>query len=245
VAEERDRWGATFVIELYVFCEGPTEQNFCNRVLQPTLFPNHTGIVRTIQIANSRKGGVTYRGGIRSYPPVKTDITNQINGNSRPNVFFTSMIDLYALPNDFPGRQDTELNPLYPHVYIQALEEAFGNDINDARFVPYLQLYEYETLLFSHIESFRYSFEDCDAQIGQLQQIIDSVQSIEHINDGAQTAPSKRLIQVFPEYAGLKTTAGVDIAEYTGIDVLREQCPHFNRWIERLLQLWAEEVQGG
>lgn len=210
-------------------------------ILQPNLFPNHDGVVHTIRVANSHKGGVAHRGGVRKYHPIKKDVLIKLREHKRPGVFFTSMIDLYRLPADFPDKQNNNLNPQYPIDFTKLLEKAFGNDINDKRFVPYLQLYEYETLLFANIESFRYSFEDCDDQIKQLQKIVDSVQSIEHINDGPQTAPSKRVINIFPEYEGLKTTAGVDIAEYTGMRVLQEKCSHFNHWIQTLKGLWPEQ----
>jgi hypothetical protein len=56
------------------------------------------------------------------------------------------------------------------------------------------------------------------------------------VNDGENTAPSKRIIEVLPEteYAGLKATAGPDIAEYIGMATLRARCPHFSAWIGRL-----------
>ena len=41
--------------ELYIFCEGQTEQGFCSRVLQPYFFPNHDGLIHTIRIAHSRR----------------------------------------------------------------------------------------------------------------------------------------------------------------------------------------------
>ena len=37
----------------------------------------------------------------------------------------------------------------------------------------------------------------------------------------------------------MKVIAGPDIAEYVGIDVLRQHCPHFSDWIGRLEGLGA------
>ena len=217
--------------ELYVFCEGPTEQNFCKQVLQFAFFPNHDGEVRPIRIAHSRRHGIVYRGGVNNYAVIKNDIHNALNQHQRPGVYFTSMIDLYALPSNFPGKGDHQRNPDNPRPYIEALEEAFGRDINDRRFIPHLQLHEYETLLFSDVESFAISFDECEQEIEQLGTIVESFPTIEHINDGPQTAPSKRIIDLLPAYKGLKTTAGPDIAECAGIDCLCECCPHFRDWI--------------
>jgi hypothetical protein len=222
------------VKELYVFCEGRTEQNFCSQVLQPHLFPQHDGIIHTIQIANSRQHGVIHRGGVRRYSALRTDIRNALKQHRRGGVFFTSMIDLYGLPRNFPGMADQQRNPDNPRPYVDALEKAFGNDIDDPRFVPHLQLHEYETLLFANVESFRGSFNDCERQIGQLQDVADAFETIEHINDGPQTAPSIRIIKILPAYMGLKATAGPDIAERTGIQCLRESSPHFGDWLTTL-----------
>jgi hypothetical protein len=226
--------------ELYVFCEGPTEQNFCKQVLQAHLFPRHDGEVRPIRIAHSRRHGVVHRGGVSRYSVMKNDIRNALNEHKRASVYFTSMIDLYGIPSDFPGKADHQRNPDNPRSFVEALEVAFGQDIGDARFIPHLQLHEYETLLFADVESFQCFFDKCEREIKQLQAIADSFASVEHINDGPQTAPSKRIIDIFPGYKGLKTTAGPDIAYRTGIKTLGERCPHFSDWLTTLGDVLAE-----
>lgn len=222
---------------LYVFCEGRTEQNFCRQVLQPTFFPNHDGEVRPILIAHSRRHGVIHRGGVNKYINLKHDIHNTLKEHQRAGVCFTSMIDLYGLPGDFPGKSDHKRNPANPRPYVEALELAFGNDIGDSRFTPHLQLHEYETLLFADVESFKYAFDDCDQAVKQLQEIVDSFTTVEHINDSPQTAPSKRIIDILPTYEGLKQTAGPDIAEFTGIERLSKSCPHFGDWIATIMNV--------
>jgi hypothetical protein len=39
-----------------------------------------------------------------------------------------------------------------PTAYVLALEKAFEGDIDHFRFIPYLQLHEYETILFADLE---------------------------------------------------------------------------------------------
>jgi Domain of unknown function (DUF4276) len=238
MAEERHRRGADAVKELYVFCEGQTEQGFCTQVLQPHLFPDYDGSVRTILIAHSRRHGVIHRGGIGKYATLRGDILNTIKRRASADVRFTTMIDLYKSPVDFPGKPAIALDPTNPTSYVEALEDAFREDIGDIRFVPYLQLFEYETLLFSDPEGFRIFFDDCDKAIESLKEIAASVSSLEHIDDGEATAPSKRIIALLPGYKGSKTTAGPDIATIIGIDVLRAKCPHFGAWIARLETAW-------
>ena len=224
--------------ELYVFCEGQTEQGFCKQVLQPRLFPEHDGLVHTILIAHSRRHGVIHRGGIGKYATLRRDIQSGMKQRASADVRFTTMIDLYKSPGDVPGKPAHTLEPNNPTPYVEALESAFRDDIGDLRFIPYLQLFEYETLLFSDPDKFRISFDDCDKAVESLKEIAASVPSLEHIDDGEATAPSKRIIALLPGYYGLKTTAGPDIAALIGVDVLRARCPHFGVWIARLETSW-------
>lgn len=60
----------------------------------------------------------------------------------------------------------------------------------------------------------------------------------ELINDGPETAPSKRIERLIPEYD--KVIAGKQIAREIGIETLREKCRHFGEWLSRLEGLNAE-----
>ena len=224
---------------LTVFCEGPTEQGFCNQVLRPHLFPTCDGILHTILIAHAKHHGKVTRGGVPAhYETMRRDITNELKGRKHETDFFTTLIDLYGLPEDFPGKDQNVRNPDNPTPYVESLEVAFGDDIGDRRFIPHLQLHEYETMLFADPEAFQVAFDDCDKAIEQLKAIAKSCASIEQIDDGATTAPSKRIIRLVPAYEGRKSSAGPDIAEYTGLPTIRAKCHHFDRWLTRLEELW-------
>jgi hypothetical protein len=224
---------------LYVFCEGRTEQGFCNQVLAPHLYGFGFEWIPSIPVAFSRKKGIIHRGGIRSYGPMRADMMNTMKRPSAqaPDVFFTTMIDVYGLPRGFPGKSRHTRNPRNPMPFVHALEKEFARDINHPRFLPYLQLHEYETLLFANPDAFEIAFDDCAAAIAALRAIADAVPTIEHIDDGRSTAPSKRVIAVLPAYEGLKASAGPDIATIIGLPTLRQKCPHFNEWIKKLEQL--------
>jgi hypothetical protein len=57
------------------------------------------------------------------------------------------MIDLYALPPDFPGWNEAHKKVL-PLDWVLTLESAFQKQLGEARFLPYIQLHEFETLLY-------------------------------------------------------------------------------------------------
>jgi hypothetical protein len=226
------------VRELYVFCEGPTEQGFCKQLLAPHLFPGGDGQIHTIRIAHSKHHGQVHRGGVpMRYEVLRRDISNTLKSRQQDDVYFTTLIDLYGLTADFPGRAEHQRDPGNPTLYADALEKCFGQDVGDPRFIPYSQLHEYETMLFAAPDAFRKSFDKCDEAIDALKEIAQTHPSVEHIDDGAETAPSKRIIRFLPEYKGRKSTAGPDTAEFIGLAVIRAKCRHVNAWLTRLEQL--------
>ena len=95
-------------------------------------------------------------------------------------------------------------------------------------------------ICFADVPHFAFFFDNANSQISALQKIVDDVQSPELIDDGQQTAPSKRIIAQFPQYNDLKTTVGTQMAERIGLEDIRSNCPHFNAWLDRLEKLGAK-----
>ncbi|MGB0068152.1 MAG: DUF4276 family protein [Isosphaeraceae bacterium] len=223
--------------QLNVFCEGQTEQGFCAQVLQPHLFPSGDGIVHTLAVGDKSHHHIYGIGRRTRYEKVRKFILNAIKQREGKNVYFTTLVDLYGLPHEFPGKAANMRVAANPTAYVLTLEKAFESDIDHFRFIPYLQLHEYETILFADPEAFRIAFENCEAEIEQLKTIAASAPSIEHINDGEETSPSKRIIKVIPEYEGRKSSAGPDIAAQIGLKTIREKSAHFDAWLSRLEEI--------
>ena len=68
-----------------------------------------------------------------------------------------------------------------------------------------------------------------------LSKVKASFETPEHIDDGEQTAPSKRLASLFPGYN--KVLFGTRIIRDIGLQTVRSECPHFDKWLTRLEQL--------
>lgn len=222
---------------LYLFAEGPTELIFADTVLKPHLATLGVYLHPPVLIAHAKKKGVVHRGGGRSYAPMRNDILRFLAQERDEDVFFTTMIDLYAIHAEFPGLNEAEKLRHMPDKRVEALERAFGKDINDDRFVPYIQLHEYETYLFSDPTWFRYFYDHRERQIAALKAIADGYATPELIDDGQHSAPSKRIIKEFPDYAGAKPVVGPQIAELIGLETIRIKCPHFAAWLSRLEKL--------
>lgn len=222
---------------LYLFAEGQTEQTFADTMLKLHLAYRGVYLQGPVLIAHAKKKGKVHRGGGRKYEPMKKDILRFLAQEKDADVFFTTMIDLYAIHADFPGLADAEQLRHTPETRVEALEQAFAKDIGDSRFVPYLQLHEYEAYLFSDVTWFKYFYDHHEKQIAALKAIADRHATPELIDDGTHSAPSKRITAVFPDYEDAKSAVGPQVAELIGLEVIRGKCPHFARWLSRLEQL--------
>ncbi len=222
------------MVRLYLFAEGPTEQTFADTVLKPYLARFGVYMQGPIVVANARKRGKVYRGGGRNFAAMQDDISRFLKQESSNEVFFTTMIDLYALDVKFPGFEEAEKLRHIPYERVEALEKSWFDEVHDRRFIPFIQLHEFEAYLLAGVPRFTAFFDNADSQIAALQKIVDTVQSPELINDGQHTAPSKRIIAQFPEYEHSKKRVGPQMAERIGLEHIRSTCPHFKGWIERL-----------
>ena len=222
---------------LYLFAEGRTEQTFADTVLKPHLAEHGVFMHGPILIAHAHKKHRTHRGGGRNFRAMQNDIVRLLKQEPKKDVFFTSMIDLYALHKGFPGAGEAERYRNDPYRRVEALEESWAKETNDPRFIPHIQLHEYEAYLFSKISILAHYYEDQEREIKKLAKVADGLDSPELIDDGPGTAPSKRIIGHLPRYESDKSTVGVQAAERIGLPRIRRRCPHFDRWIDRLQRL--------
>jgi hypothetical protein len=222
---------------LYLFAEGQTELTFADMVLKPHLARLGVYLHPPVLISHAKKKGKVHRGGGRKYVPIKNDILRLLAQEKSGDVFFTTMIDLYAIHAEFPGLGEAEKLRHMPDKRVEALEQAFAKDIGDSRFVPYIQLHEYEAYLFADPTRFGYFYNRHEHQIAALKVIADRYATPEWIDDGQHSAPSKRIIAELPDYEDAKSVVGPQMAELIGLDIIRGKCPHFAAWLSRLEKL--------
>ena len=219
------------MIRVNVVVEGQTEEDFVKRVLYPYLLErNITVTPRLVLLKRFRRS--SERGGIRNYSQPKWDIQQWMKEDK--SAYCTTMFDLYALPKDFPGMNDIPSRST-PHQRVRHLEQAFSTDLgNPHGFIPYIQLHEFEAILFSDINILDNTLKifGSVSKLNKLRQIIRKFGNPELIDDGPTTAPSKRLIRLYPAYD--KRFFGELIAEEIGIGGIRAACSHFDDWVERL-----------
>lgn len=209
---------------IYLLVEGQTEEAFVGELLTPHYA--RMGLYITPIIVSTSPG---HKGGVVSYAKIKPQIIRLCRQDVQANV--STLFDLYALPTDFPGKADAGYPANGSGVQkADYLESRLMQDINEANFLPNLLVHEFEALLFTAPQKFA-EWTENDAVVTKL---LASVQghAPEEINDSPQTAPSKRVLAVMPEYQ--KTFHGPLIACEIGLDAMRQACPHFNAWLEKL-----------
>lgn len=219
-------------MRLNFIVEGQTEETFVNQVLRPHLV-TFSILCSARCVMTSRKRGRKYRGGITNYKLPRKDINAWMKEDGNPDARFTTMFDLYGLPEDFPG-YDEARRLTDPYVRVEVLERALREEVSDHRFIPYIQLHEFEALLFSCPLKLETQFYDHDDEIQRLIEMASAFDSPELIDDGGDTAPSKRIAGEIPEYESRKASAGPIVTEKIGLSTLRSKCKHFGEWLERL-----------
>lgn len=210
-------------VELRVLCEGPTEANFVVKVLAAHLKAPFQVHARPENL-----------GGVKRFDKLRRAISAEI-GRARSHQYVTTMLDLYALP-DYPG--DPGPQGMRGDVRALRIEAAMGALLPSPRFIPYIQVHEFEALVFVDLDRLPDAFPDGEAN-GAPQELRRSVGVLapEEIDDGPMTAPSKRLIRAIPAYKASKAVVGPDIAARIGLSRLRGACPHLDQWVGRLEQL--------
>ena len=220
-------------VRLNVIAEGQTEEGFVRRVLCPHLADHSTvAVARSVLTSKDRRPYREYRGGLSGYSKARSDIVAWLKEDRQPEARFTTMFDLYALPSDFPSFEEAKRRA-DPYFRVAELEKAFAADIDDPRFVPYIQLHEFESLILADAQKLGTEYLEHNAPVQALMEMVEREGgNPELIDDGPDTAPSKRILAKIPEYD--KVNSGPVIAALIGIPVLRRECRHFNEWLTKL-----------
>lgn len=213
---------------LIIICEGQTEQEFCGKVLFPHLFNKYNINIQTPLIKRSM-------GGIVKWSILKKEIENYL---LEKDAIVTTLIDYYGLYQKYNFPKWDEGEKIVDKIKrIGFLEDAMKEDISDNlryRFIPYLQLHEFEGLLFNDIQIFYDQVPKSNlVGIEELEKTFENYSNPEMINNSRETSPSHRLERIIKGYN--KPLYGHYFAEAIGIERIREKSPRFNQWIKNII----------
>lgn len=214
---------------LIIIVEGDTEKQFIDKVLSPYLYNKGLERVDCFKIKHTK-------GGLTKYQHLKTDIINCIYES---NVIVSTLIDFYALPKDFPN-YNKATGIVDKNERISFLEKAIIEEIQEDKqqefrnLIPYIQMHEFEALVFTSYNSITSLFNEKEAELKEIETIINTYPNPELINDSPLTAPSKRMEKLIKGYN--KVIHGIMIIEETNIEVVLQKCPRFKSWVQTLIQ---------
>lgn len=215
---------------VYIVVEGQTEQEFVNSVISPYLQEFGILSVTPVLVRTSRTG----RGGMVNYSHLANTIKPLLM-SEKSDYIVTTFIDFFRLPHDMPHYEDS-MKKADKIEQIRSLEAAIDEAIDDRRFFSYIQLHEFEALLFSSNKGFEYYFSEELAD--KAASIISSYENPEDINTSPEGAPSKRLLAIKSDYN--KVLEGNLIALEIGIKSILEKCPRFAGWINSIVEKCKE-----
>lgn len=209
-----------------IIAEGQTEEKFLKNIVFPyfyskSLYEIDVSILPTKITASGKRhkgGGVT------------SDKILNYSKKLLKSASVTTFIDYYGIDEEFLGYKESLVLKTIEEKK-KSIEEALKLEISDLRFFPYVQMYEFEGLLFSDIDSFMWVEEDIN-KVNQLKDESKGFPSPEHINNSKETAPSKRIKSIYNSYG--KTSDGIVVAEAMGIETILSKCSLFKEWIEKI-----------
>lgn len=229
--------------KIIVVCEGRSETVFVNKLMIP-YFGLRKGwdcsiLPITVITSSSNPTGGISKGGLSNYSKPRRDIERSL----AVDTVVTTMFDFFRLPCDFPGQEEIQRGRFSIDIEkVRFLEKKMQVDIltkysslSESNFVPYIQLHEFEALFYSDLSILvKDSPEKKDKK--SIEELMNDVMGVEpeDINNGPETAPSKRLIKAIGYQKGDAVEQPlVDI----GMEKMRNRCHHFNEWISKLEEL--------
>ncbi len=218
-----------------VLVEGPTERAIVDRVFAPELGRRGVYVYPRVVGKPGHKGG-------NRFAAVRRELKALMR--QEPGSTVTMLFDYYGMRENWPGlasakgKRADEIPSIIEPAITAAFADEVGPDFNPNRFIPYVQLYEVESLLFAGPGEMARVFQRLDLKLA-FERIVEECGGCEMINDDPETAPSKRIIGLFPEYRkGSSVNAhAYRIAQHIGLKRIRQQCPHFNEWLSKLERL--------
>lgn len=224
-------------VAIHIVVEGSTEQTFVRDVLAPWMAP------KGIYLYPALIGKPGHKGGDIRFDKAKNDIGNFLR--QRNDTYITTMFDYFRIDSEWPGKADAlrqvkDGTTLTASQKARMLEVATSNEIlrtfpgcdAENRFVPYIEMHEFEALLFSDAAILA---DKTQIDAALIRKIIEKYDNPEEINDDPANAPGKRLESLKDGYR--KVAMGKTISEAIGIAAIRGQCPHFNDWLTKLENL--------
>lgn len=209
--------------------EGPTEYQFVGQVLKPYLMGFEVFVVPTIVKTRHTEWGTWEKGGAPPYPMFKKRLAELLRNRTRTT---TMMFDLYGLPEDFPNRDVSAGSAL--RTAAVDIQDGIHDDLGrPANFIPFVVRHEFEAFVFASDDELPFIIGASANQRSSFERVCRQFACPEDIDDSPVSAPSKRLVEIFPDYN--KVVHGVAAVKGIGLEAIMERCPHLRDRVQRIV----------
>jgi hypothetical protein len=215
------------VRRLHVLVEGQTEEAIARNVIAPFFASGESHVTVSVCPTSRPVGGPAFKGGVSTWAKLHPLLRTLLRDSSI--TVLTTLIDYYGFPKDGPGMPGRPQGS--PRQRVEHVEQALSDVIGDSRFLPHLALHETEAWVLAGCARLG-EFMGNNRPAEQLQRLVTEAGSPEEVNDGVDTAPSKRILKAYPRY--LKTADGPRVIAASGLPAIRTACPHADAWLAKL-----------
>ena len=212
---------------LHILVEGQTEEAVARDAVQPYLSNTDVWVSYSIHKTKRPAAQPAYKGGISNWSKLDRELRLLLRDSSI--TVLTTLIDYYAFPANAPGMTDRPYGSSYERV--MHVEHALAEAIGDARFLPNLTLHEIEAWVLADCTRLGELMGDTGGA-EDLSRIVQQESGPELVDDGVDTAPSKRILNAYPGYR--KTIDGPLVIADAGLDRIRRSCPHADDWLKKV-----------
>ncbi len=221
---------------LYLTVEGQTEQAFAVAVLGPHLSAFNVFVTKPrLTGLHGRQGGRIPQGGmLHTFAHALADMKRWLRRIVARGTVLHDGGPVCSAAR-CPWSRSGHGICADPCAQAEMLEAALADAIKDQRFIPYIQVHEFEALLLAGPEKFTERFEQRENQIAMLLAECNRFASPELINHGHHTHPKGRIKKYLEDYG--EKVDGPLLAQAIGLPQIRQKCPHFDRWLTTLENL--------
>lgn len=212
-----------------IIVEGHTEIDFIKTLLSP-MFSEKGKYLSPRMLGKPGK-----KGSVGEYDRAWREMIKMLRQDRL--LYVTTMFDFYAMPNSWPGRENAANAPFKDKKRIveaaiaEDVCERMGRSFDPQRFLPYIQMHEFEALLYAVPSAFDLEFPNRGYSM-KIRKIRDQFNTPEEIDDDPSNAPSKRIVSEIGHYK--KRLHGINIARRIGVEAMKSACPFFADWLNSL-----------
>lgn len=212
---------------LAISVEGQTEEDFVKSSLAPWAERQGACLTPVVVTTSRLESGIKFKGGAISIDRLSKELRRLLMSFDA----VTTLFDYYGFADRLPNEAPDQL--------LARLRQAVPVEC-EPRFLPYIQVYEFEALVLAASQGIAPYLrqQDAPSALAALEADIANAGGPEQVNDGPDTHPSARLTTLFERHSDQrqyrKRLHGIGAIGATDLSTIAAACPRFAAWLGAL-----------